>query len=199
EFLKKTSTNTVFPTKEHLIPREITRRNFLGGCAATAALAHATPVITWASEPRGAAQRVFPLNRDWCFGGKFSPAALAPDFDDHGFTTVTLPHCVTPLSWQGWSPDSWQDVWIYRRHFSVPADLPIDKKGLRLFLHFDRVMAGATPVVNGHSLEPHLGGFLPFDREITGLVQKSGNVLALEVDARWANCPPSGSPHGPKS
>lgn len=60
-------------------------------------------------------------------------------------------------------------------------------------------MAGATPVVNGHSLDPHLGGFLPFDREITGLVQKTGNVLALEVDASWSNCPPSGSPHGPKS
>ncbi len=135
------------------------------------------------------------MNGNWRFGGKFSPAALELEFDDNGFETVTLPHCVTPLSWQGWNPDSWQDAWIYRRHFSIPADL----KDLRLFLHFDRVMAGATPVVNGHSLEPHLGGFLPFDREITGLVRETGNVLALEVDARWANCPPSGSPRGPKS
>jgi beta-galactosidase len=184
-----------FPNKERIISREISRRSFLGGCAATAALAQATPVLTWAAEPRGAAQRVFPLNRDWRFGGKFSPAAVSPEFDDRGFTTVTLPHSVTPLSWQGWNPDSWQDVWIYRRHFSVPADL----KDLRLFLHFERVMAGAIPVVNGHSLEPHLGGFLPFDREITGLVQESGNVLALQVDSRWTNCPPSGSPRGPKS
>ncbi len=196
ESLQKTSASSAFsPKRSDTISRDISRRNFLGSCAATAALACAAPVLTYAASSRGAAQRVFPLNRNWRFGGKFSPAALAPEFDDRGFAAVTLPHCVTPLSWQGWNPDSWQDVWIYRRHFSVPADL----KDQRLFLHFDRVMAGAVPVVNGHSLEPHLGGFLPFDREITGLVRESGNVLALQVDSRWTNCPPSGSPRGPKS
>ncbi len=195
EFLQKMRASSASLKRSDTISRKLSRRTFLGGCAAAAALAQATPVLTWASEPRGAAQRVFPLNRNWRFGGKFSPAALQPEFDDRGFTAVTLPHCVTPLSWQGWNPDSWQDLWIYRRHFSVPTEV----KDLRLFLHFDRVMAGATPVVNGHSLEPHLGGFLPFDREITGLVRESGNVLALQVDSRWVNCPPSGSPRGPES
>lgn len=56
-------------------------------------------------------------------------------------------------------------VETYRRHFAMPARL-VDG---RVFLHFDRVMAAATPVLNGHPLAPHLGGYLPFQREITGL------------------------------
>jgi len=57
-------------------------------------------------------------------------------------------------------------------------------------------MTGATPVVNGHNLEPHLGGFLPFDREVTGIVREGDNVLTVLVDSRWLNVPPSGSPRG---
>ena len=175
----------------------ISRRGFIRGCAASAALGPA--VLTWCDEKKlpdrssGPAQRIVSLDQDWLFGGKLQPAATDPAFNDAAFTPVTLPHTVTPLSWQNWDPTAWQDSWIYRRHFAVPPEL----RHLRLFLHFDRVMEGATPIVNGQNLEPHLGGFLPFDREITSLVRDSGNVLALAVDSRWLNVPPSGSPRGP--
>ena len=69
----------------------------------------------------------------------------------------------------------------------------------RLFLHFDRIMAKATPTVNGHSLPQHLGGFLPFEYEITKLVTGPVNSLSIAVDSRWSNVPPSGSPKGPAS
>ncbi len=180
--------NTIKTTK-------LTRRAFLEGCAATAlvslppAKGFAAPALTIRT---GAAQHIINLDTNWLFGGKLQPAATDPAFNDAAFSTVTLPHTVTPLSWQNWDPASWEDAWIYRRHFSIPPDLA----HLRLFLHFDRVMAGATPVLNGHSLEPHLGGFLPFEREITGLTQAKGNVLALTVDSRWLNVPPAGSPRG---
>jgi beta-galactosidase len=140
-----------------------------------------------------AAQRTMSLDAGWIFGGKLQPSATDPAFDDAGFARINLPHTVTQLSWQNWDPASWQDAWIYRRHFTVPPEL----KTQRLFLHFDRVMAGATPIVNGHNLEPHLGGFLPFEREITGLTRDGNNVLAVAVDSRWLNVPPSGSPRGP--
>ena len=58
-------------------------------------------------------------------------------------------------------------------------------------------MASATPSINGQSLEPHAGGFLPFDREITDLVRARENMLAVSVDSRWLNVPPAGSPKGP--
>jgi beta-galactosidase len=140
-------------------------------------------------------KRVIPLDRGWLFGGKLVPDAAAPTFNDASFVRVDLPHTVTPLSWHDWNPTAWEDVWIYRRHFSVPPAW----RGSRLFVHFDRVLAGATPVVNGHSLDAHLGGFLPFEREITGMTQERDNVVAVEVDARWLDVPPSGNPRGPSS
>lgn len=178
-------------------PANISRRAFIRGCTATAALGPA--VLTWSqttastTHPNGPAQHIVPLDQDWLFGGKFTPDAIAPAFDDSSFAHVTLPHTVTPLSWQNWDPDSWQDLWIYRRHFSIPPEF----KNLRLFLHFDRAMASLTPSVNGQSLQPHAGGFLPFDREITKFIQDKENILAVSVDARWLNVPPAGSPKGP--
>jgi beta-galactosidase len=180
---------------------QFSRRKFIGNCAAVAVLQPASSLLGWSANPAPAASqsgpspRTLSLNADWLFGGKCSSAAMAASFDDKIFARVSLPHSVVPLSWQKWDPGSWQDVWVYRRRFSIPREW----RGQRLFLHFDRVMAGATPVVNGHGLEPHLGGFLPFDREITGLVRGGENTLALQVDARWLDVPPSGSPRGPSS
>lgn len=179
-------------------PQEISRRAFLEGCAATALAASPAIRILNAQSPaprHRAAQQVLPLNGDWLFGGKFTPNAASPAFNDAAFSRVVLPQSVVPLSWQGWNPAAWEDQWIYRRHFSLPAEW----RDRRVFVHFDRVMEGATPVINGNGLAPHLGGFLPFEREITGLVKAGDNVLALIVDAGWLNTPPSGSPRGPAS
>ncbi|MGH9581867.1 MAG: glycoside hydrolase family 2 TIM barrel-domain containing protein, partial [Bryobacteraceae bacterium] len=106
-----------------------------------------------------------------------------------------LPHCVTPLSWQNWNPAAWEKVWTCRRNFAVPPAF----RGARLFLHFEGVMTSAAPVLNGHALPAHAGGYLPFQREITDLVSETGNVLAVAVDSRWQSVPPEGSPKGPSS
>lgn len=170
------------------------RRNFLQSSAA-ATLA-AVPVLrSWGAvaSRRGPAQRTLSMDRNWLFGGKFQDAALDPSFSDSSFERVTLPHTVTPLSWQNWNPSAWQDIFIYRRHFAIPPEL----RRLRLFLHFDRALAAATPVVNGHALPQHLGGFLPFEHEITNLVKDRDNVLAVAVDSRYQPIPPAGNPKGP--
>ena len=120
------------------------------------------------------------LNRGWLFGGKLHPGATAPAFNDAAFARIDLPHTVAPLSWQKWNPAAWEDEWIYRRHFSLPPAW----RGLRIFAHLDRVMTGATVVMNGHVVDRHLGGFLPFECDITDTIQERGNVLAIEVDGR---------------
>lgn len=173
----------------------LSRRSFLRGCAATA-VASAPVLNNWGQARRGGpSQRVLDLNADWLFGGKWSVAAMQPDFADAAFSRVTLPHCVALLSWRNWDPASWEDVWIYRRHFDVPREM----RGLRLFLHFDRVMEGAQVALNGQALPEHLGGFLPFEYEITRIARERNNVLVVAVDARWLSVPPSGSPRGPVS
>ncbi len=174
------------------------RRQFIRNCSAGAialTCGSLTSCLTLKSghTPSGKASRIVPFNQNWLFGGKLNAAMPGAAIDDASFAPVTLPHCAVNLSWREWNPADWQDVWIYRKHFTLPKDIA----GMRIFLHFDGVMVGATPVINGHALPPHLGGYLPFSYEITEWIRNE-NTLTVMVDARWSNVPPQGAPAGAK-
>src|SRR5208282_1385325 len=182
--------------------RLISRRKFIRDAALGAAAVASIPVLGFRSAASknissriGPASRTISLDRDWLFGGKFTEAATKPVFDDTAFSRITLPHCVAKLSWENWNPSDWEGVWIYRRHFVLPRDL----QGLRWLLHFDGVMVGTLPVINGRALPQHFGGYLPARYEITDSLADNENVLAVAVDSRWSNVPPEGSPKGPRS
>jgi beta-galactosidase len=142
----------------------------------------------------GAAAHRFVFGQGWLFGGIYSDGSAEPGFDDRGFARVTLPHTVVPLSWGDWDPATWQNVWIYRRHFDG-AQVPGGRR--RVFADFDGVMTSATVVLNGTTVAEHAGGYLPFAAELTGALVAGDNVLAVIVDARWLDVPPGGSPAGP--
>ena len=180
----------------------ISRRRFLRDCTISASALASLSVLGCRSlispktaQTTGPASFRFSLDQDWLFGGKFTADTMKPQFDDKAFSKVTLPHCVAKLSWQGWHPAKWEDVWIYRRHFSLPKEF----KHRRVFLDFDGVMNGATPAINGHGLSEHAGGYLPFHYEITDWVKHGNNVLAVAIDSRWNAVPPDGNPKGPTS
>ena len=61
------------------------------------------------------AGREYELNTGWLFG-RYATGADQVAYDEDRLTPVTLPHCVTELSWQRWDPRSWEDVWVYQRH-----------------------------------------------------------------------------------
>lgn len=154
----------------------LSRRRFGRLGAAAAASVGATVLFgrtaDAATAPNGAGVRTVPLNSGWSFAG----------------TTVDLPHTVTTLSWRNWDPGSWERDWLYQRTFELPSD----PAGLRYFLRFAGVLTGATPTVNGRALTPHLGGYLPFDYEITPYVRGGVNQLSVSVDGRFstADVPP---------
>jgi beta-galactosidase len=128
-----------------------------------------------------------PLDAGWRFG-RYTAGSEAPGFDDSGLAAVTVPHTVAPLSWRNWDPGSWEETWIYRTRF----DAPPGAAGERAFLDFDGAMTHAKPVLNGERLPGHLGGYLPFSREVTGLLRPAGNVLAVVLDSSFnLNVPPS--------
>lgn len=175
--------------KEKTSIQPLSRRSFIRDCAATAALLQSSGLASFAAAETPFSDRVQPLDDGWSLRKQAELASSG----GMGAASIRLPHAVVPLSWKNWDPASWQDVWVYRRQFSLPAAW----RGQRLFLHFERVMAAATVSVNGHALPQHSGGFLPFEREITGLIHESNNLLEVVVDARWLNIPPAGSPRGP--
>lgn len=168
--------------------REISRRTFLkdGVQAITAGTVIAQSGVGAAlglPSKRGRSQRVIALDHGWTFAAVNGKTTKLP---------VSLPHCVADLSWQGWQPSSWEQLWAYGQSFARPIG-----KGSRerVFLHFDGVMTGCSLVLNGRKLEPNLGGFLPFEREITGALADD-NKLEVTVDGSWMTVPPQGSPEG---
>jgi len=123
----------------------------------------------------------------WLFG-RYEDGCTELGFDEIDLSPVQLPHCVTPLSWTGWDPASWQDRWIYRKHFTAAA-------AGRCTARFDGVMTNAEVHLNGKLLATHEGGYLPFEVELPDVVA-GDNVLAVVVDGRWALDVPPNLPRG---
>jgi len=142
------------------------------------------------------------LDTGWLFGGEVpAPGAedrLDPevvrgysriDLDDSSWDRITLPHTVTPLSWQLWDETGWEKVWIYRQHFGLPSEYA----GRRVFIDFEGALTNATVTLNEVLLGEHRGGYLPFAFEVTDHVRAEGlNTLAVVLDSRFnLNVPPN--------
>ena len=69
-------------------------------------------------------------------------------------------------------------------------DAPPGADGRRVFLDFAAAMTRATVTLNGAGGH-HLGGYLPFSVEMTGLLRPGRNVLAVRLDSGFnLNVPP---------
>jgi len=65
----------------------------------------------------------------------------------------------------------------YQRKFTL-SDVPQDK---RLILHFDAVDQIADVWVNGQVVCSHIGGYLPFEADITEAIATGDNIITLRV------------------
>ena len=134
----------------------------------------------------------FPLNANWLFGGQYAAGSESVFYNDSNFAPVALPHSVTGLSWRNWDPDAWEQIWIYRRHFSGGSLVSSHPPGNRIFVDFDGVMVNAMVVINDQPVFTHQGGYLPFSAELTNQVSAGDNLLSVIVDARCLSVPPVG-------
>jgi beta-galactosidase len=173
-------------------------------------------VVTGAAQADGR-QGSYSFNQGWLFGGEYASGCEDPGFDDSGFTPVTLPHTVVPLSWGNWDNKSWEKIWIYRKHIggaalgAGPAGPAVaggagEAAGtgaagpaMRVLAVFDGVMVSGTAVLNGTTVGSHAGGYLPWTVELTGSLLPGDNVLAVVVDSRWLPVPPGGARRGAKA
>ncbi|MEV4053115.1 glycoside hydrolase family 2 TIM barrel-domain containing protein [Amycolatopsis sp. NPDC049688] len=165
-------------------PPRLSRRGFLAASGA-ALLGAAVAGSAGNAAPGPEAVR---LGDFWLFG-RYDEGCTELGFDELDLAPVQLPHCVAPLSWTGWDPASWQDRWIYRRHFTASA-------GERHTARFDGVMTDAEVHLNGRLVATHHGGYLPFEVELPDVVA-GDNVLAVVVDGRWALDIPPNLPRSP--
>lgn len=158
----------------------ITRRAFT--YSAAAALLATTKSRLISAAPVSEATRDLDLSTGWelYVEGRISQRA------------VTFPHSPVALSWHQWQPDLWEKVWVYRRDVTLPNL----SSGERLFLSVERALASAQITVNGRPVGSHKGGFTPFECEITDAARAGTNQIEVQLDSRWLNVPPSGSPKG---
>ncbi|MEE9439481.1 MAG: glycoside hydrolase family 2 TIM barrel-domain containing protein [Saprospiraceae bacterium] len=56
------------------------------------------------------------------------------------------------------------------------------KKGKRVFIHFGAVNYKSEVYLNGEKLGIHIGGFTPFNYEVTDLLKETDNYLIVKVD-----------------
>ena len=174
--------------------KRIDRRKFLeatGAGVAGVTLMSQFSTATLAAPAVNSSQRiVFPLNHKWLYSEKNVPGGTRQQFNDAGFTRVTIPHTNKLLPWHGFDDKDYQFVSLYRRHFRMPAGLT----GRRVFVDFGGVMTAATVTFNGQKLGEYRGGYTPFSFEVTPHMNWRGdNVLAVEVDSTERNdIPPFG-------
>jgi beta-glucuronidase len=91
----------------------------------------------------------------------------------------TSPTLDVPGDWNSQRPELFfyeGTIW-YKRSFDYPV-----QPGRRLFLYFGAANYEAIVYLNGEKLGTHVGGFTPFDFEVTGKVKAKDNFVVVKVD-----------------
>lgn len=119
------------------------------------------------------------FNREWLFKlGDFKNASRT-DFNDTGWESMNLPHS---FSIPYFAADRFYVGYgWYRKHFKMPVSI----KEKKVFIEFDGVFQVAELFVNGKFIGIHKGGYTGFSFDITRLLKRGDNVIAIRVNNIW--------------
>jgi len=122
---------------------------------------------------QGTASPQMTLNGSWSFNAKPDDNFWKMRNQGSGWYEV-----VVPAEWamQGFEVEPGTAA-AYLKSFELPPDWA----GKRVKLRFDAVYSLCTVWVNGKEAGRHEGGFTPFELDVTGLVHKGVNWIALSV------------------
>src|SRR5580704_4842376 len=114
----------------------------------------------------------------WRFIRQDVPNARDPKFDDSSWQVVSLPHTYNALDGQEGGNKYYRGPAWYRTQFTLVN--PIDDKDV--FVRFEAVSLKASVYVNGQLAGEHRGGFTAFCFDITRLVHRGENLIAVRCD-----------------
>ena len=122
--------------------------------------------------PQMVRERWLSLNGEWEYA--ISDSKVIPERFDGTILVPFSPEA--ELSGVGRGPEPGQYLW-YRRELTLPEDFT----GKRLILHFGAVDQVADLWVNAQHLAAHVGGYLPFEAEITSALGEGPLSLVVRV------------------
>jgi beta-galactosidase len=140
------------------------------------------------------------LDTDWRFHLGEAPRATEPDYDDHAWRRVDVPHDYVvegsftredpfPAASIGRAPDwYWLHGFlpvqpaVYRKTLALPAEL----NGKRLWLEFDGVFSNSRYFLNGREIGHQYSGYTRSRFDITSAATTGAdNILTVQVDPRY--------------
>jgi hypothetical protein len=148
------------------------------------------------------ARKRLSLDGAWSFlfdpGGNPAGRDAIPDVSESGWRSV-----VVPAPWQAQFEDLRErgGVAWYRQSFETP---PAWSDGQSVVLHFGAVDYFAEVWLNGVLLGTHEGGYLPFEFEVSRLLDETNTLLVRVTDPsdnpkKYPDMPFSEIPHGKQS
>lgn len=119
-----------------------------------------------------------PIDAVWSFLRADAPDAASPDFDDSGWSRVTLPH-----SFNGSDGDDGGSYYRGPAWYRTNVVMPIKASDRRYFLEFDGAALATDLWVNGRRIGRHEGGYARFRFDVTDALQAGRNSIAVRVDS----------------
>jgi hypothetical protein len=120
------------------------------------------------------------LSGDWLYSTQDQPEFAHPNFDDRAWPTMHIPQ-----NWFLGGLDHHGVAW-FRHAFSYNPSAGYAQ------LHFDGVDYFADVYLNGTFLGHHSGYFDPFTYDVTSLLKRGRNILAVRVDSPYEQPGPDG-------
>lgn len=120
------------------------------------------------------------LNFDWQYSMKYDEQYLFDFYNGKDFETVNIPHTNKLLDYNNFNETSCQFVACYRKQITIEQDY----YGKALILKFEGISSCARLYINGIYIAEHLGGYTPFETDISDNVKYGEeNLLAVVCDS----------------
>lgn len=127
----------------------------------------------------GSGRDVYDFNSGWRYYKGDVKGAEAAGYDDSDWEVVATPHSVELMPAEASGCRNYQGPVWYRKKFVVPSTA----RDKRVLIHFEAVMGKQKIYLNGSLVEEHLGGYLPFNIDLTGNGVQAGDTCLMAVMA----------------
>jgi beta-galactosidase len=125
----------------------------------------------------GSGRALYSFNEGWRYFKGDEKGAELPNFDDKGWELVCLPHTVELVPAEASGGRNYQGMAWYRKRFTFDKSWA----GKKVYLYFEAAMGRSKVYVNGRLAREHLGGYLPFGVELSGLDVAPGDLCVVAV------------------